>query len=458
MNLKELVSARHLSEEQRGAARELEGRGYSSFTDIVKAIGEPALAILSASVSEPLAGLAGLAVGAFGDVNRAANVIQLVQDKLTYTPRTEAGRAGMQTLSTFMQPVGEAVGETEDYLGGAAMSATGSPFLAAAAATLPAALMELNPLGKINRQAGKLDIFAGKKANNADLRKMEAAQELANRGMDRDKIWKETGWFKDVDDHWKFELDDSRSTIQGRDFNKEIMDAVELGGEEGRKNRMAAVADMKDYTPPHEQSTILAGVLDHEELFDNYPDAKSILYDRDPSIELGGASYTPTENAIRMSEMNKGAIRSPLLHETQHAIQEVEGFSKGGMPASFERGLVQSVTHESTRLQAEVDGILGSEAFRADKAALRADGVPRHEQTQILYEKYGINEKVDKIYEAEGKIKDLTSYDKYQRLAGEAEARNVETRKNMTPDQRAAKPPWQTLDVPENELIIHRNK
>ena len=45
--------------------------------------------------------------------------------------------------------------------------------------------------------------------------------------------------------------------------------------------------------------------------------------------------------------------------------------------------------------------------------------------------------------------------DKYERLAGEAEARNVQTRMDWTPEQRRETPPWASLDVPEDELI-HR--
>lgn len=47
--------------------------------------------------------------------------------------------------------------------------------------------------------------------------------------------------------------------------------------------------------------------------------------------------------------------------------------------------------------------------------------------------------------------------DAYRRLAGEVEARNVQTRMNMTPEQRIATPPWETEDVPI-ELQIIRNK
>lgn len=43
-----------------------------------------------------------------------------------------------------------------------------------------------------------------------------------------------------------------------------------------------------------------------------------------------------------------------------------------------------------------------------------------------------------------------------EKIGGEAEARNVQTRMSMTPDERRAKPPWETLDVPEDELIYRK--
>ncbi len=35
----------------------------------------------------------------------------------------------------------------------------------------------------------------------------------------------------------------------------------------------------------------------------------------------------------------------------------------------------------------------------------------------------------------------------------EAEARNVQTRMDFSPQERKETPPWRTLDVPEDELI-----
>lgn len=42
----------------------------------------------------------------------------------------------------------------------------------------------------------------------------------------------------------------------------------------------------------------------------------------------------------------------------------------------------------------------------------------------------------------------------YRQVAGEVEARNVQTRANMTAAERRAKRPWETEDVPEDEQIV----
>lgn len=44
--------------------------------------------------------------------------------------------------------------------------------------------------------------------------------------------------------------------------------------------------------------------------------------------------------------------------------------------------------------------------------------------------------------------------DAYLRAAGEVEARNVQTRRDMTPEQRRERPPWETQDVPDSDVIL----
>ena len=47
--------------------------------------------------------------------------------------------------------------------------------------------------------------------------------------------------------------------------------------------------------------------------------------------------------------------------------------------------------------------------------------------------------------------------DWYHRLAGETEARAVESRTNLSPAQRRARPPWLDYDVPESQQIVRHD-
>ena len=89
-------------------------------------------------------------------------------------------------------------------------------------------------------------------------------------------------------------------------------------------------------------------------------------------------------------------FRSSTLHELQHAIQQREGFEQGGSMSSFG--------------------------------------------------KYGVTVKDPDTG------KKLTKRESYMRLLGEAEARNVQTRRDFTDQQRKDMPPWTTLDRPESKL------
>jgi hypothetical protein len=62
-----------------------------------------------------------------------------------------------------------------------------------------------------------------------------------------------------------------------------------------------------------------------------------------------------------------------------------------------------------------------------------------------------INREVDFLRQ---KISDPSGYEKYKRLAGEVEARNVQSRLNLSPDDRRMLPPWKTEDVPLDQQIV----
>lgn len=108
---------------------------------------EPAATLISGAIAEPIAGIAGLARAAFAPspeeaVRRGAETVAETREALTFQPRTEAGQEALRTVGGVLAPVGEALQGIETFLGDETFEATGSPALAALAATIPTAVIE----------------------------------------------------------------------------------------------------------------------------------------------------------------------------------------------------------------------------------------------------------------------------------------------------------------------------
>jgi hypothetical protein len=105
---------------------------------------EPAATLISGAIAEPVAGLAGIAqaVNPFAEEGAGARAVEATREALTFQPRTRAGQESLQAVGGVLAPVGEALQAAETFLGDETFEATGSPALAAAAATLPTAVIE----------------------------------------------------------------------------------------------------------------------------------------------------------------------------------------------------------------------------------------------------------------------------------------------------------------------------
>ena len=144
--------------EQIFAAQQPEDKSFlEEAGEAVASVVEPLATIASGIVAEPIAGLAGIAqaVNPFAEEGAGARAVEATREALTFQPRTEAGQAGLQAVGETLAPVGEAISGAEKALGDAAFELTGSPALAAAATTLPAATMEALGFG-IGRRVAKV--------------------------------------------------------------------------------------------------------------------------------------------------------------------------------------------------------------------------------------------------------------------------------------------------------------
>ena len=122
---------------------------------VVSSILEPAAAIVSGIVAEPLAGLSGLthAISPFSNSDNAAKAVESAKETLTYQPKTDTGKDALGGIAETLEPIGDAFSSAEQTLGDATMNATGSPALAAAATSIPTAALEILGLGAGGRVA-----------------------------------------------------------------------------------------------------------------------------------------------------------------------------------------------------------------------------------------------------------------------------------------------------------------
>nr|DAQ52018.1 MAG TPA: PolyVal ADP-Ribosyltransferase [Caudoviricetes sp.] len=99
-------------------------------------------------------------------------------------------------------------------------------------------------LGKLyqNAKDASLNSFAGEKAITANVGKLDQAKAMLEKGADEVEIWQKTGWFKDKDEAWKFEIGDSKARLN----------------------------------PNFKSGGKLGELLEHEELFKAYPELKDI--------------------------------------------------------------------------------------------------------------------------------------------------------------------------------------
>lgn len=150
-------------------------------------------------------------------------------------------------------------------------------------------------LGKLyaNGKDVSLNSFAGEKAITANVGKLDQAKAMLENGADEVEIWQKTGWFKDKDEAWKFEIGDSKARLN----------------------------------PNFKSGGKLGELLEHEELFKAYPELKDISVKKinDEGGEKLGY-YDPNKKEIAINNIGD---KSTLMHEVQHAIQEIEGFAKG---------------------------------------------------------------------------------------------------------------------------------
>jgi hypothetical protein len=173
--------------------------------------------------------------------------------------------------------------------------------------------------------AVRSDIFAGPNSRTADIKAMEAAQELADRGVSPIEIKAQTGWEQNLDGKWMYEIPDFEASLNRREMLNELR---------------ATGLD----TVPREKalSGVVGDYFSHPALFEAYPELaqRDLKFFKDAESGLGGYVKPATGemglNVGIKDSYDAGKPLSSMIHEMQHAVSSTEGRSGGGSPLGVE--------------------------------------------------------------------------------------------------------------------------
>lgn len=201
--------------------------------------------------------------------------------------------------------------------------------------------------------------YGGVNANTADQKTLARAQELQMQGEDDERVRKKTGWHTGMEGKLRFEIDDSKMKYhRGGDaaFSRnhpdyaeyqKLVDKMLTGSAEAWKPEDQERLQELDKTWGREYgrlservdrgSATLEDVIDHEELFQAYPQLRNV---RVEFKELPGNTqgyFSPSENKIALDSKLRSAPEATIIHEIQHAIQKAEGFASGASPEYWQQ-------------------------------------------------------------------------------------------------------------------------
>lgn len=243
-------------------------------------------------------------------------------------------------------------------------------------------------------------MFLGARARTANPGRLSQAHDLELAGIDSETILDQTGWFRGVDDLWRFEIDDSQTSLNpdalsilkpawntleapridrvvhrknpngGFDVQMipvdatRVSDIIQLEGVSrsflmmnlpvpvafsimegsGKLDYFDFETDEPngrqldtDFTYDQHNFLPLDRLINHPELFQAYPELKDwdvVFHPKSEDYPNSSAFCDSQRQKIVLFPQSVRQLIPTLLHETQHAIQTIEGFALGTSPGA----------------------------------------------------------------------------------------------------------------------------
>lgn len=272
-------------------------------------------------------------------------------------------------------------------------------------------------------------VFGGDLAQGVQ-NQFRAAREKLRVGRSPEEVYENTGVFRSPEGRMMFEIDDSAARLRTENLTPSGADSY--------------------YIPMFPKTPLTVGdVLEHPELYARYPQvAQTPLHSTGFNFNIGGA-FDPDTKKMYLSGGKPDKMRSVLLHEIQHNVQDIEKFAQGGNPRQFLRHDHTEVRQQNDQIMQSLRDTLKTEgidinpytlnnAITAEAAGKKLmsrqrdalDAVKNHPLWNDL--KLAI-ENHFRLTTAEAE-----AFKKYEALHGERMARTVQERRDMPAEARRA--------------------
>ena len=280
---------------------------------------------------------------------------------------------------------------------------------------------------KIDAGIGGFSI-GGVNAKTADVGRLVDAERMEKAGTDSETVRRETGWYRGYDGKWRFEIDDSKMHfINHREDSRHTWKLDELIRHDAL---FAAYPELRDYT------VLNFGISDDVE-----------------------AAFYPGLNRITLDpRLSRAEKRTALIHEIQHAIQVIEGFTAGAT-TDYWRGSLKTAEEKQLELRLR-DFAAPDIFFEADMRKL-LEGTPTAERdaAQTALEKHYGETPVREYVDLYNRLRDLRAEREqnaeraYRDTAGEIEAADVANRLGLSAKQRTETRP----DIDREEVRFSKS-
>lgn len=263
---------------------------------------------------------------------------------------------------------------------------------------------------------------------------LAVARSMDRAGQDAKTIKAATGWERGADGKWRYEVGDVILSDEWLNRNLKVDDS----------GTGAFSGTLADVVPA--------------DLLTAYPALRNMPIDIRVSSS-SGRSGAYSSDGIEISAPSSRDVNSLLNHEIQHAIQEQEGFARGGSPAEMRDMAVAQVQErlaslergDDIRMLMEMEDGTFFDEVPADLRPIFQEKLEELRQTitpeeVAQYRELAAGMDYESISEA--------AFDLYRQLMGEVEARNVQTRMGMTMDERLASLASETEDVAREDQIF----